>query len=51
MSALGVRAPADILYENLAIQNNIFHNSYLSNVKKLIFLVVLGCIHNIPKIP
>ncbi|EAI6907777.1 GDP-L-fucose synthase [Campylobacter coli] len=37
MSALGVRAPADILYENLTIQNNIFHNSYLSNVKKLIF--------------
>ncbi|HED0806785.1 TPA: NAD-dependent epimerase/dehydratase family protein [Campylobacter jejuni] len=37
MSALGVKAPADILYENLTIQNNIFFNSYSSNVKKLIF--------------
>lgn len=30
--------PADFIYENLKIQNNIIHNSYLNNVKKLIFL-------------
>ena len=29
---------ADFLYENLMIQNNIIHNSYLSHVKKLMFL-------------
>jgi len=29
---------ADFLYENLAIQNNAIHNSYLSGVKKLMFL-------------
>lgn len=29
---------ADFLYENLAIQNNIIHNSYLNDVKKLMFL-------------
>ena len=29
---------ADFLYENLAIQNNIIHNSYLTGVKKLLFL-------------
>ncbi|WP_026897380.1 GDP-L-fucose synthase [Daejeonella oryzae] len=29
---------ADFLYENLAIQNNIIHNSYLNGVKKLLFL-------------
>ncbi|MDB5011960.1 MAG: GDP-L-fucose synthase [Daejeonella sp.] len=29
---------ADFLYENLAIQNNVIHNSYLTNVKKLMFL-------------
>lgn len=29
---------ADFLYENLAIQNNVIHNSYLSGVKKLMFL-------------
>ena len=28
----------DFLYENLAIQNNVIHNSYLSGVKKLMFL-------------
>src|ERR671910_307067 len=27
-----------LLYENLAIQNNVIHNSYLHNVKKLMFL-------------
>lgn len=29
---------ADFLYENLAIQNNVIHNSYLRGVKKLMFL-------------
>jgi GDP-L-fucose synthase len=29
---------ADFLYENLAIQNNVIHNAYLNNVKKLMFL-------------
>jgi GDP-L-fucose synthase len=29
---------ADFLYENLQIQNNVIHNSYLKGVKKLMFL-------------
>lgn len=29
---------ADFIYENLCIQNNIIHNSYLNGVKKLMFL-------------
>ncbi len=29
---------ADFIYQNLAIQNNIIHNSYLGRVKKLLFL-------------
>ncbi len=29
---------ADFIYENLAIQNNIIHNSYVNEVKKLMFL-------------
>ena len=29
---------AEFLYENLMIQNNIIHHSYLNNVKKLLFL-------------
>ncbi len=29
---------ADFLYENLAIQNNVIHNAYLNEVKKLMFL-------------
>lgn len=29
---------ADFLYENLEIQNNVIHQSYLNNVKKLMFL-------------
>ncbi|WP_316771032.1 GDP-L-fucose synthase [Pedobacter frigiditerrae] len=29
---------ADFLYENLAIQNNVIHQSYLNQVKKLMFL-------------
>ena len=30
--------PADFLYQNLQIQNNVIHNAYLSGVKKLLFL-------------
>jgi GDP-L-fucose synthase len=30
--------PADFIYSNLSIQVNIIHNSYLSGVKKLLFL-------------
>lgn len=30
--------PADFIYENLAIQNNLIHQSYLKGVKKLLFL-------------
>lgn len=30
--------PADFIYENLAIQNNVIHQSYISGVKKLLFL-------------
>ncbi len=30
--------PADFIYQNLQIQNNIIHQSYLSGVKKLLFL-------------
>jgi GDP-L-fucose synthase len=29
---------AEFIYENLQIQNNIIHNAYLQNVKKLLFL-------------
>lgn len=31
-------SPADFIYQNLKIQNNIIHNAYLSNAKKLLFL-------------
>lgn len=30
--------PADFIYENLQIQNNIIHGSHLSGIKKLLFL-------------
>jgi GDP-L-fucose synthase len=30
--------PADFIYQNLQIQNNIIHNAYLNKVKKLLFL-------------
>ena len=29
---------ADFIYENMMIQNNVIHQSYLNNVKKLLFL-------------
>jgi len=40
--------PADFIYENLRIQNNIIHNAYKGGVKKLIFLGS-SCIY--PKFP
>jgi len=30
--------PAEFIYQNLAIQNNLIHNSYLGGVKKFLFL-------------
>ena len=30
--------PADFIYQNLMIQNNVIHNAFLSGVKKLLFL-------------
>jgi len=30
--------PADFVYENLAVQNNVIHNAYLNKIKKLLFL-------------
>ena len=30
--------PADFIYENITIQNNVIHNAFLSGVKKLLFL-------------
>lgn len=30
--------PADFIFQNLQIQNNIIHNAYLSGIKKLLFL-------------
>ena len=29
---------ADFIYENMMIQNNVIHQSYLSGIKKLLFL-------------
>jgi GDP-L-fucose synthase len=33
-----IERPAEFLYDNLMIQNNIIHNAYKSGVKKLLFL-------------
>lgn len=33
-----IKAPADFLYENIAIANNVIHTAYKSGVKKLLFL-------------
>jgi len=33
-----INFPAEFLYENLMIQNNVIHNAYLHNVEKLFFL-------------
>ena len=32
------RYRADFIYENIMIQNNVIHQSYLQGVKKLLFL-------------
>lgn len=32
------KCPAEFTYDNLQIQNNVIHNSYLNGVKKLLFL-------------
>ena len=33
-----VKHPAEFIYQNLAIQNNIIHSAYLNNIKNIIFL-------------
>jgi len=33
-----INSPAEFLYDNLMIQNNIIHNAYLTGAKKLLFL-------------
>ena len=33
-----IKYPADFIYQNLVIQNNIIHSAYASGVKKLLFL-------------
>jgi len=40
--------PADFIYQNLAIQNNVIHNSYLNGVKKLYSWAVFAFILNLP---
>lgn len=30
--------PADFIFDNLAVQNNVIHNAYLAGVKRLVFL-------------
>ena len=43
--------PADFIYQNLMIQSNVIHSSYLSGVRKLLFLGS-SCIYpKYPKIP
>lgn len=33
-----IRFPAEFIYENLVVQNNVIHNAYLNGVKKLLFI-------------
>ena len=33
-----IQAPAEFIYDNLAIQSNVIHSSYQNNVKKLLFM-------------
>ena len=42
---------ADFIYQNLEIQNNLIHSSYLSKVKKLMFLGSSCVYPKKPKIP
>jgi GDP-L-fucose synthase len=39
-----IQAPAQFIYENLAIQNNVIHSAYKHKVKKLLFLAS-SCIY------
>jgi len=39
-----IEAPAEFLYDNLVIQNNVIHSAYKNNVKKLLFLAS-SCIY------
>jgi GDP-L-fucose synthase len=39
-----IQAPAEFLYDNLAIQNNVIHSAYKYQVKKLLFLAS-SCIY------
>ncbi|SEC11095.1 GDP-L-fucose synthase [Paenibacillus sp. GP183] len=39
-----MKSPAEFLYDNLAIQNNVIHCSYKFNIKKLLFLAS-SCIY------
>lgn len=39
-----IQAPAQFIYENLAIQNNVIHSAYKHEVKKLLFLAS-SCIY------
>ena len=37
---------ADFVYENLMIESNVIHQSYVHRVKKLLFLPILNLIYN-----
>jgi GDP-L-fucose synthase len=39
-----MKSPAEFIYDNLAIQNNVIHSAYKYNVKKLLFLAS-SCIY------
>jgi GDP-L-fucose synthase len=39
--------PAQFLYENLMIQNNVIHQSYESGVKKLLFLAIFMTLYEL----
>mgnify|MGYP001566403318 CR=1 FL=1 len=39
-----IKSPAEFIYENLVVQNNIIHNSYLNGVKKLL-LIGASCVY------
>ena len=38
--------PAEFIYKNLQIQNNVIHASHMNNVQKLLFLARLVSIHD-----
>jgi len=39
-----INQPAEFIYENLVVQNNVIHNAYLSKAKKLLYLAA-SCIY------